>query len=155
MAARSNRKQKSATRLYATQALFQMEATGADMDKTMQEFETHRFGATLDEDRYEEGDIDLFRAIIRAAVSNQAAIDQRTDKALVKRWPIGRIDPTLRSIFRAAGAEISEGKTPVKVVIAEYVELARAFFPEGKESGLVNAVLDHIVKETYPERLQP
>ena len=54
MAKSPSRRQKSASRLFAVQALFQMEALGADMAETMREFETHRFGAKLDDDQYEE-----------------------------------------------------------------------------------------------------
>ena len=50
------------------------------------------------------------------AVNWQAKIDQMTDRALVAKWPIDRIDPVLRALFRAAGAEIVELPTPPKVV---------------------------------------
>ena len=73
-----------------------------------------------------------------------------TDRALVAKWPIARIDPTLRAVFRAAGAEMIEGDTPPKVAIVEYVEVALAFFPDGKESSFVNAVLDHMAREAKP-----
>ena len=74
-----------------------------------------------------------------------------TDRALVAKWPIARIDPTLRALFRAAGAEILERDAPPKVVIVEYVEVASAFFTEGKEPKFVNAVLDHMAREARPE----
>jgi transcription antitermination protein NusB len=57
----------------------------------------------------------------------------------------------LRALFRAAGAEIVDMVTPPKVVITEYVDVAKAFFPEGKESKFVNAVLDHMAHEAKPE----
>ena len=38
-----------------------------------------------------------------------------------------------------------------KVVINEFVDVAKAFFPEGKESKFVNAVLDHMAREAKPE----
>ena len=38
------RQMKSAARLYAVQALFQMEASGQSADKVRVEFETYRFG---------------------------------------------------------------------------------------------------------------
>ena len=67
-------------------------------------------------------------------------------------WPIKRIDPTLRALFRAAGAEMLEQKgTNPKVVISEFVDVAKAFFPEGKEPGLVNAVLDKMARGARPE----
>ena len=74
-----------------------------------------------------------------------------TDRALVAKWPIDRIDPTLRALFRAAGAELAEGEAPPRVVITEYVDVAKAFFPEGREPKFVNAVLDHMAREAKPE----
>jgi N utilization substance protein B len=115
------------------------------------EFETHRFGAVYDGDEMAEGDVDLFRKTLEDAVESQAKIDQMTDRALVAKWPIDRIDPTLRALFRAAGAELVNGKAPPKVVITEFVDVARAFFPDGKEAKFVNAVLDHMAREAQPE----
>jgi N utilization substance protein B len=37
------------------------------------------------------------------------------------------------------------------VVISEFVDVARAFFPEGKEPGFVNAVLDRMAREARPD----
>ena len=33
----------------------------------------------------------------------------------------------------------------------EFVEVAKAFYPEGKESRFVNAVLDHMARQAKPE----
>ncbi len=145
------RKMKSAARLYAVQALFQMEQSGQTSDQVIAEFLEHRFGATYEGDEMLDGDIGLFRRSVADAVNHQARIDQMTDRALVAKWPIGRIDPTLRALFRAAGAELTNSDTPPKVVIVEYVEIARAFFPDGKEPKFVNAVLDHMAREARPE----
>lgn len=145
------RRMKSAARLYAVQALFQMEAAGQSVDKVRREFETHRFGAVYEGEEMAEADPGLFRQILEEAVSLQARIDQMTDRALVAKWPIGRIDPVLRALFRAAGAELTLPATPPKVVITEYVDVAHAFFPEGKEAKFVNAVLDHMAREARPE----
>ena len=142
---------KSASRLYAVQALFQMESSGQTVEDVVREFETHRFGAIYDGDEMAEGDVDHFRAVVGHAVNWQAQIDQLTDRALVAKWPIDRIDPVLRALFRAAGGELVEMPTPPKVVITEYVDVAKAFFPEGKEPKFVNAVLDHMAHEAKPE----
>jgi N utilization substance protein B len=145
------RQARSATRLYAVQALYQMELSGQTAETVVREFETHRFGADYDGDTMAEGDPSLFRQIVGGAVNNQASIDQSTDRALVKAWPIDRIDPVLRALFRAAGAEVMAAGTPPKVVITEFVDVARAFFPTGKEPSFVNAVLDHMAREMRPE----
>ncbi|WP_341211528.1 transcription antitermination factor NusB [uncultured Limimaricola sp.] len=145
------RRMRSTSRMYAVQALFQMEASGQSVDSVMREFETHRFGATYEEGEWEEGDLATFRGLMEGAVDEQAKIDQMTHRALVAKWPIARIDPTLRALFRAAGAEFLGKVTPPKVVIVEFVEIAKAFYPDGKESKFVNGVLDHMAREARPE----
>ena len=142
---------RSAARLYAVQALFQMEVSGQTVQTITREFETHRFGATYDEGEFIEGDPDHFRAVVEKAVNWQGKIDQMTDRALVAAWPIDRIDPVLRALFRAAGAEFVDMATPPKVAITEYVDVAKAFFPDGKEPKFVNAVLDHMAREARPD----
>ena len=144
------RKIRSTTRLYAIQALFQMEQLGLSTDEVVEEFVAHRFGEEYEEGQLSDGDAALFKSIVESAVNYQAHIDQLTDRALVKKWPIARIDPTLRSLFRAAAAEITQIKTPPKIVITEYVALAHAFFTDGKEPNFVNAVLDHMAREACP-----
>ena len=147
----TSKQMRSAARLYAVQALFQMEASGQSAPKVQKEFEDFRFGAEVEGGEMAEGDRDLFRKLIDDAVNWQAKIDQMTDRALVAKWPIDRIDPTLRALFRAAGAEMVEGDAPPKVVITEFVDVAKAFFPEGREPKFVNAVLDHMAREARPE----
>ncbi len=147
----SKRQMKSAARLYAVQALFQMEAADQSVDAVRREFEDFRFGAEYDDDTMAEGDVDLFRKLIEDAVNFQARLDKMTDRALVAKWPIARIDPTLRALFRAAGAELIDGEAPPKVVISEFVDVAKAFFPEGREPKFVNGVLDHMAREAKPE----
>ena len=146
------RKIRSVTRLYVLQALFQMEQLGQSIDQVVEEFIEHRFGEHYEEGQMADGDETLFKSVLEAAVNYQASIDQLTDRALVQKWPISRIDPTLRSLFRCAAAEIIQIKTPAKIVITEYVALAHAFFPEGKEPNFVNAVLDHMAKEACPNQ---
>ena len=145
------RKMKSAARLYAVQALFQMEQSGQTVEAVKSEFLDHRFGASYDGAEMLDGDVDLFADVLERAVNYQAPIDQMTDRALVAKWPLGRIDPTLRALFRAAGAELGVPSTPPKVIITEYVDVARAFFEEGKEPKFVNAVLDHMAREARPD----
>lgn len=147
----TSKQMRSAARLFATQALFQMEASALSLDDVREEFETHRLGMELDGDTYSEADIDLFRALLLEAVNRQAKIDQLTDAALKETWPIARIDPTLRALFRAAGAELVTQETPAKVTITEFVDVAKAFFPEGREPKFVNAVLDHMARAAKPQ----
>ena len=59
--------------------------------------------------------------------------------------------PAGTAAARAAGAELVDMATPPKVAITEYVDVAKAFFPDGKEPKFVNAVLDHMAREAKPE----
>ncbi|MFP4275747.1 MAG: transcription antitermination factor NusB [Paracoccaceae bacterium] len=147
------RRMRSASRLYAVQALFQMERSGQTVEAVCREFLDHRFGTAYEEggEALSEGDVDFFQSLVGDAVNWQTRIDQMTDRALVAKWPIARIDPTLRALFRAAGAELVASDTPPRVVITEFVEVTKAFFPEGREASFVNAVLDHMAREARPE----
>jgi transcription antitermination protein NusB len=145
------RRMRSAARLYAVQALFQMEASGQTVEAVRREFEDYRISALHDGEESPDADLGLFGKLLDDAVNWQAGIDQMTDRALVAKWPIARIDPTLRALFRAAGAELLHSDTPPRVVINEFVEVTRAFFPEGREVKFVNAVLDHMAREARPE----
>ena len=153
------RLRRSAARLAAVQALYQMEMTGASRAVVEREFEDHRLDRSAAPDGGEgepetaptEADLALFRAILAGVVADQARIDQLTDRALVERWPLGRIDATLRALFRAAGFELTgRPDIPPKVAISEYVDIAKAFYDEGKEARFVNGVLDHMAREARP-----
>ncbi|MEM7424323.1 MAG: transcription antitermination factor NusB [Pseudomonadota bacterium] len=145
---------KSAARLAAVQALYQIEITRADWRTVVREFDEHRLGAEIEGVQYREADPQHFRRTIEAVIDNQAGIDKLTDRGLVEKWPLARVDSILRALFRAAGAELTaRADIPPKVIIAEYVDVARAFFTDGKESGFVNAVLDHMAREARPGAL--
>lgn len=150
--AEARRLARSAARLAAVQALYQMELTGVDAETVGREFETHRIGQEIEGAQYREADIDHFRALLAGVVARQREIDPLTDQALVARWPLGKIDPTLRAIFRAGGFELlGMDGVPPRVAITEYVDVAKAFFPDGQEARFVNAVLDHMARKARPE----
>ncbi|MCY4151138.1 MAG: transcription antitermination factor NusB [Aestuariivita sp.] len=145
-------RERSTARFFAVQALFQMEARGQSCAEVVEEFLNHRFGHSFDEVAILVGDADLFAKLVNDAITFQALIDQMTERALVSGWPIARIDPTLRGIFRAASAELLGRESPPKVIINEFIDIARAFFLEGREVKFVNAVLDTIARDVQ-ERL--
>ncbi|MEM8790730.1 MAG: transcription antitermination factor NusB [Pseudomonadota bacterium] len=152
----AQRRARSAARLAAVQALYQMELTSADWREVRKEFENHRLGAEIEGDQYHDADLDHFRGLLAGVIEAQSKIDQMTDRALVDRWPLGRVDATMRAIFRAAGHELlARTDIPPKVVIGEYVDVTKAFFDKGRESQFVNAVLDHMAREARPDALPP
>ena len=90
----------------------------------------------------------FFEDIMSGAVANQAKIDEAISKRLTEKWPLRRLDATLRALLRSATYEIqSRPDVPALVIINEYMSIATEFF-SGKEPGIVNGVLDKIAKDT-------
>ncbi len=146
-----SRRARAAARLNSVQALYQMEMTGASWRSIALEFETHRTGQEIDDEEIAKADRKHFRKTLEGAVTEQGRIDRTTDSVMKTGWPLKRIDPTLRALFRAAGSEfLTMPKVPRKVVINEYVEVAKAFF-EGEEAKFANGVLDALSREFRPD----
>ncbi len=145
---------RSAARLAAVQALYQIEITGAGWRAVLEEFENHRHGEEIDGARYREPDRDHFRALLEGVVVRQREIDRITDAALAAAWPLANVDPTLRAIFRCGGCELLAMPTvPARVAITEYVDVAKAFFLAQDAPRFVNAVLDAMARRLRPDEL--
>jgi N utilization substance protein B len=142
--------QRGAARLSAVQALYQMELGGASLPEIVAEFETHRLGKELDGEQYRDADAAFFREIVGGVVAGQRDLDPAIDAALTGDWPLPRVDATLRAILRAGAFELaSRPDVPARVVITEYVDVAKAFF-EGEVPAMVNAVLDALARSLRP-----
>jgi transcription antitermination protein NusB len=147
----SKRAGRSAARLAAVQALYQMDVAQTDLEDVIEEFVLHRFGREVEGELYHEAEEAHFDDVVRGVVREQKAIDVRINDALADGWVLARIDATLRATLRAGGYELQRNKDiPAKVVITEYLDIAKAFF-EGDEPKVVNAVLDRIAKATRPQ----
>jgi len=153
--ARSARRPRTASRVAAVQALFQSEQAQDNPEAVIDQFVRHRLGAAPGNGGFEEGripdaEVTLFARIVRAAVAQQERIDRMVEEALPADWPLARIDPVLRALLRAGVAELAMAEgPPAKVVINEYLDVARGFF-SGPESGLANAVLDRLARQLRP-----
>jgi N utilization substance protein B len=138
---------RGSARLAAVQALYQMEIGGAEVADVVTELEAFRLGREIDGVTYREADPEFFREIVAGVVAYQRDIDPRVDAALVEGWPLRRVDVTLREILRAGTFELLKRRDiPARVVIVEYVDVARAFFAED-EPKIVNGVLDKLAKD--------
>jgi N utilization substance protein B len=146
---------RSAARLAAVQALYQMDVGGTSLNEVVDEFETWRLGQELDGVRYREADEAFFTELVTGVVDQQRELDPKIHMALVAGWPLTRLDVTLRAILRSAAWELlSCPKVPARVVINEYVDIAKAFF-EGDEPGMVNGVLDNLAHQLRPAEFAP
>jgi transcription antitermination protein NusB len=146
---------RSAARLAAVQALYQMDLTGKGLDAIVREFERHWMGKEIEDDQYKPADGAFFRVIVQGVLDRQKRIDPAIDELLAKGWPLKRVEAVMRAILRAGAYELLlTPDTPVKVVISEYVDIARAFF-EREETAMVNAVLDRLAREARSGELAP
>ncbi|HEY0185844.1 MAG TPA: transcription antitermination factor NusB [Rhodopila sp.] len=142
---------RTASRVAAVQALFQAEQAGDNPETVIDQFVRHRLGVLEGQDGFEDGripdaEVPLFARVVREAVRRQDVIDPLLVTALPEEWPLARIDPVLRALLRAGAAELSMADgPPAKVVINEYLDIARGFFT-GPEPGLANAVLDRLAR---------
>ncbi len=148
----SERGGRSAARLAAVQALYQMELAGVEADEVASEFVEHRFGRSAEGGAPGEPDEEFFAGIVRGVPAHQAEIDAGIAGCLASDWRLSRIDSILRAILRAAAFElIARPDVPAKVVIDEYVEVSHAFF-SGDEPSFVNAALDKLAhRKRAPE----
>jgi len=144
---------RAAARLAAAQALYQMEVAGKGVAEILAEFEAHWIGKEVEGELYKDAEIAFFRDIVAGVQRDQFAIDQGVDAMLASGWPLKRVEALIRAILRAAYYELrSRPDVPVKVVLREYVDVAGAFYgPE--ESGMINAVLDALARQSRPHEL--
>jgi N utilization substance protein B len=145
--------QRGAARLAAVQALYQMDLGGVTLPDVIAEFEAHRLGKEIDGDQYRDADAAFFREIVSGVVRDQRDLDPKIDAALVKGWPLVRVDATLRAILRSGAFELAQRRdVPARVVISEYMDVANAFF-EGEVPAMVNAVLDTLARQARAAEL--
>jgi N utilization substance protein B len=146
--------ERSAARLAAVQALYQMDVSGTSVLDALAEFEAFWIGREVEGIEFKPSDIEFFRNVITGVVESQRAIDMKIDKALSEGWPLRRVEAVLRAILRAGGYELMYRKdVPARVVITEYVDVTHGFYGDD-EPGLVNAVLDNLARDVRPGELE-
>ncbi|MAW80558.1 MAG: transcription antitermination factor NusB [Parvularcula sp.] len=145
---------RSAARLAAVQALYQMEAGGQGVEATIREFQDFRLGGEIEGEKLHAADAAFFADILRGAVDTQDRLDPYLQRQLAAGWRLSRLDSTVRAILRAGLYElIRRPDVPYKVVINEYLDIARAFF-DRDEPGFINAVLDAAAKEARSDEVK-
>lgn len=146
--------ERSAARLAAVQALYQMDVSGKSVMDALAEFEAFWIGREVEGIEFQPSDNEFFRNILSGVVQHQREIDVKIDKALAAGWPLARVEAVLRAILRAGGFELMFRKdVPARVVITEYVDVTHSFYDQD-EPGLVNAVLDTLAREVRAGELE-
>lgn len=145
---------RSAARLGAVQALYQIEITGAATDRVVQEFLSHRLDEEVEGLRLGAIDDALFTDLVGGVVGEAAQLDDMLSAVLAEGWPIERLEALLKLILRAGAYELAYRlDVPARSIIKEYVDLAHAFL-SGKEPGMANGVLDRLARQLRPEEFE-
>jgi N utilization substance protein B len=151
---KSSGRNRTASRVAAVQALFQGEQAQDNLETVIDQFVRHRLEGIPGADAAEEyaagripaAEAGLFARIVREATREQDRIDALLATILPEDWPLARLDPVLRALLRAGGAELSmENGPPARVVINEYLDVAHGFFT-GEEPRLANGVLNRMAR---------
>lgn len=143
----SAKARRTAARLAAVQALYQIDLTGAPAETVIAEFARFRFGHEVDGDRYVTADPDLFADIVRGVATRGDEVDRLLVGVLDARFALDRLELPLRAILRAGAFELLAhgASVPAAIVLNDYVDVAHGFFA-GKEPGMVNGVLDRVAR---------
>ena len=148
---------RSAARLIAVQALYEMEMAGAPADAVLCQFMERRWGRRSEEESgvpQVDPDPRWLAILVRGVAERMAELDEAIGAALDKARPLKRLEVLLRAILRAGAYELlSQADVPARVVINEYMNITHAFFA-GKEPNLVNGVLDRLGHVLRREELE-
>ena len=140
-------KKNTISRLFAVQALFQMEANGKRYSTIKKELKETFYMQQIQGEEILKPNYLLSQKIIEQAAINQIKIDTKINMAFNNLWNLKTIDTTLRAILRAASGELLNKKTPKKVIMSEYVSITGTFYPNGQEQKLVNGLLNKIIED--------
>ncbi len=137
---------RSAARLAAVQALYQMEMEATPLARLLHEFHQHRLGATIEDATYADAERDFFDDIVTGTDARRDEIDMAITGRRAQGWSMARLDKPMKAILRAGTYElIARPDVPAATVISEYIDVAHAFFDK-RETGFVNGLLDAIAK---------
>ena len=138
---------RSAARLAAVQALYQIDMEGTPLARLLDEFHQHRLGATIEDIEFADADVAFFDDIVKGANARSTEIDDAITARLAEGWSLRRLDKTMLQILRAGTYELlARADVPKAAAIDEYVEVAKAFFDD-REAKFVNGVLDGVAKD--------
>ena len=147
-APRSARSQaRSAARLAAVQALYQMQMEKTPLARLLHEFHMHRLGHEVEGEEYAEAEVAFFDDLVAGVDARRAEIDEALVAKLASGWTLARLDKTMLQVLRCGAYElITRPDVPVGSAISEYVDVAKAFFDD-REAKFVNGVLDAVAKD--------
>jgi len=141
---RSRLGKRTAARLAAVQALYEIDVAESDVQAVLQMALSRGSQLTEDDTGRPSSELDLphLRRLLGGVSDHVEKIDQDIAACLTGDIALERMEAILRAILRCGAYELfALSDIPFKVVINEYVNITHAFF-SGKGPTLVNGVLD-------------
>ncbi|MEE8286893.1 MAG: transcription antitermination factor NusB [Gammaproteobacteria bacterium] len=125
----------------AMQAIYQWQMTAEALETIALQFRDDKSWKRIDEA--------LFSAHLYGVPANVTALDAHLQPILDR--PVAQLDPIERAILRMGAFELTHhNDIPWRVVINEYVELAREFGAEQSHK-YINGILDNLARRTRDE----
>ena len=157
---------RSAARLAAVQALYEMDMVGAAADAVLAEFLNKRWRLDTkdaDKDGERDGkenagpagaarpmiepDAGWLDDLVRGVSGRLEELDGLVGPALSGELSMKRIEALIRAVLRAGTYELAaKPEVPAAVIITEYLDVVHAFFDD-KETRLVNGILDNLARK--------
>ncbi len=146
---------RSAARLGAVQALYQMELSGRGLKGILSEYASQRLGETFEDGDCGIADFPFLKDTLEGVLREQKTLDVKLNEYLSDNWKLTRLDATMRAILRAGAYELQfRHDVPAPVTITEYIDVTKAFF-EAEEAKFVNGVLDRYARWVRQDELKP
>ena len=143
---------RTAARLAAVQAIYQIKMTGGTSADIIEEFILFRLPVVNDSLGLGAADTQLFKDLASGTASQLSSLDKLIGSALSREASADRLENTLQAILQVGVFELTSSlKTPLEVVISEYVDLTHAFY-EKRTANLVNGVLDKLATVRKQEK---
>jgi N utilization substance protein B len=131
-------KSRTRARGLALQVLYEVDMAGHDAAETLEQ--------RLAEDSLATELVDFARQIVQGVLALVPDLD-RVISGYASEWPLDQIAAIDRNILRQACWEFAvDGRTPVKVVINEAVELAKLYGSDSSPrfvNGVLGSLADH------------
>ena len=101
---------RTAARLCAVQALYQIEMSGKSAEGTIAEFLEHRLGEVVEGIDCRHADTEMFGRIVRGVCGDRRQLDALVGGVLNEDWTLARLDRLLRAGLLAGAYEPARGR---------------------------------------------
>jgi N utilization substance protein B len=146
----AKKKGRYGARIAAIQALYSFEQTQTPVEEIAREFVLDGFTKNSLDGQRLEPDVDFFRYLATSVAAPLEAFDEIITGHMKKSWGAERLALVMRNLLRCACYElVHDILTPTPVILDQYIEIAKDFFPDG-DVAFVNGILNAIAREVRP-----